>query len=43
MSNIKSWQQKKDLKLGFTLVIGVMGAGFSYIINILNTIITALY
>jgi hypothetical protein len=33
---------KKDLKLGFTIVVGAMGAGFGYIVSILNTVITKL-
>jgi hypothetical protein len=34
---------KKDLKLGFTLVVGVIGAGFGYVVSMLNTIIAAGY
>ncbi len=35
----KALATKKDLKSGFTILVGLMGVGFGYVISILNTLI----
>lgn len=35
----KELASKKDLRLGFVVIVGMMGAGFGYVVSILNTII----